>query len=165
MHDLLHRLESRPSTSAVMPPSFSSALTSEAHLTHSPSCAPSSTNGNSPNKSHQAPTKIRTHRRRSQVSAHSSHVPSSPAIPCVSSVSTREPHLQSSETSSRLVHSRKSSPVNTILRPNYANRCNFRLPIGTHPLVISQITHHSLFGLLFPLDIQSRHHRTPCRDE
>ena len=131
MHDLLHRLKSRPSRSAAMPPSSSSVLTSEEHSTHSPFCAPSSIGDNSPNKSHQAPTKIRTHRRRSQVSAHASHVPSCPVTPRVSSVSTREPHLQSSETSSHLIHSRQSPPANTILRPNYANRCKFRLHIGT----------------------------------
>ena len=123
MHDLLHRLKSRPSRSAAMPPSSSSVLTSEEHSTHSPFCAPSSIGDNSPNKSHQAPTKIRTHRRRSQVSAHASHVPSCPVTPRVSSVSTREPHLQSSKTSSHLIHSRQSPPANTILRPNYANRC------------------------------------------
>ena len=125
---------------------------------HLPSCAPSSAGDESLDESHRVPTKIPTHRRRLQIATHSSHVPSCPATPRVSSQWTREPHLQSSETSSCLLHSRQSPPANTILRPHYTQTAVNAIYLQVHPTLLVQITHHPLLEFLCPLDFQSRYH-------
>ena len=53
----VHRLESRPPRSHTIPPSLSPVPTSEAHSTHSRSCASSSAGDGCPDKSHRVPTK------------------------------------------------------------------------------------------------------------
>ena len=77
----VHRLESQPSRSHVMPPSISPVPTSEAHTTHSRSRVPSSAGDGSPGKSHLEQTKTPAHGRQPQTSARSSHVPSDLATP------------------------------------------------------------------------------------